>query len=230
METENYLLTSQEFILLAATAGITSLRGFDMNVDGIDREQAVAALQELTRRGLLENNGERFLAAGEIGDIFSVIREADTTLEVHKKSGKKCLFYLGEAAVKVALSARRPGVYEVMRMESADVWKHLTEEGWIPERHPETEAGWLPGQGAGNREEGHAGDGGEWFSEEDAGNREEGSAGQHAGNGGEWFSGRGAGDRQEGSAQQEPETEGEWLSARDSEAGQERMPEKEDEA
>ncbi|MCD8157243.1 MAG: hypothetical protein LUD53_07460 [Clostridiales bacterium] len=137
MENRNYLLTNTEFVLVAAAVGITALRGFDMGMDDMNREQVVLAMQELTRRGLLENPGDGFVAAGEIGDIFAVIRDADTTLEVHKKSGRSCMFYIGKEAVKVVPSARREDTYEVSRLPVDMVWQHMLEEGWIPEKVPE---------------------------------------------------------------------------------------------
>ncbi|MCC8151642.1 MAG: hypothetical protein LIO96_09385 [Lachnospiraceae bacterium] len=151
MESKNYLLTNHEFVLIAVAAGITAVRGFDMGIDEMNREETVLALQELTSRGLLENTGEGFSPVGGIADIFSIIRDADTTLEVHKKSGKTCLLYLAGDAVKVMMSARREGTWEVSRLAAGEIWNHLVEEGWIPTQAPELpeELSWMePGFGA----------------------------------------------------------------------------------
>ena len=60
------------------------------------------------------------------------IIEAKTTIDVHKRSGKKCIVYMGKFCVKVSNARRGNGLFAVQAVPLGEIWNHLTEEGWIP--------------------------------------------------------------------------------------------------
>ena len=133
MENKVYLLTNREFVLLAAVAGIRKLYGFEMKADEMAQEEAIYELHNLAKKNYLKVVDGSFTFTEEMNGLFSQIRDADTTMDVHKASGRSCILYVGNRVVKVSPSMRRADVYEVMLLEQDEVWKHLKEEGWIME-------------------------------------------------------------------------------------------------
>lgn len=131
MEHVIYLITETEFILLASAAGIESLYGFELQSEKLSRADSIFALQELTGRQYMEVTQSGFKPMEIMAEIFAVIKEASSILEVHKKSGKTCILYIGDQTVYVAKSSRRKGIFEVGTMSVEDTWGFLEEEGWI---------------------------------------------------------------------------------------------------
>lgn len=126
------VFSKEEFMILAAASGIRQMYGFSVG-EKVDDEEAVQTMYQLAGRGVLLSLDGRFQIQEPVCSWFLQIKNAKTTLDVHKRSGKKCIIYIGEFAVKVSLSRRGNGMLEVQAMLQGDVWKHLTEEGWIPE-------------------------------------------------------------------------------------------------
>lgn len=137
MKDRVHLFTKEEFVLLAACAGIHRMYGFETGADALKREGAIAALQKLHVRGCVETEDDRFRLCGETKDLFAGIREAATTLEVRKSNGRSCMIYIGSEAVRVAPSVRRQGMLEVQGIAVADLWDFLQDEGWIPKEQEE---------------------------------------------------------------------------------------------
>lgn len=134
MNSQAYLVSNEEFVMMAATAGIHEIYGFDMHLDEMEKTGAVHVLQELSKKGFVVSDGEKFRLTGVMEDIFHQIRDADTMMEVHKKSGRKCILYLGEQAVKVQKSMRRKELFELYQISLDEVWHDLQDEGWIPQK------------------------------------------------------------------------------------------------
>lgn len=132
-ENKVYLLTKHEFLLLAAAAGIQRLYGFDMNAGALEQEAAVYVLQDLTQRNYLQAIDGKFVLSEEMAGLFECIKGAETTMDVHKSSGRSCIIYMGRISVKVSQSMRRKDTFEVMSIPITEVWDYLQEEGWIPE-------------------------------------------------------------------------------------------------
>lgn len=133
MNDTTYLITESEFVVLAAAADMQSLYGFELHADKLNREKSVYTLQELLKKGYVQTTENGFLPVGIISDIFANIRDAKTTVEVHKKSGKAGILYVGDQTVHVARSLRRTDTYEVGIIPFAETWRFLIEEGWIYE-------------------------------------------------------------------------------------------------
>lgn len=129
-----YLLTKHEFLLLAATAGIQRLYGFDMKAEALGQEEAVYVLHSLTKRNYLQVVNEKFVLSEEMKTVFEHIKKAETVLDVHKSSGRSCILYIGGTTIKVAEAMRRKDMFEVMQIPLKDVWNHLLEEEWITGR------------------------------------------------------------------------------------------------
>lgn len=126
------ILTEQEVVLLAAANGMKKMFGFAVADTETKPDEIIYVMQKLVQNGYLEGK-EKFVLTPEIKRIFDLIENAQTILEVHKHSGRKCLIYVGSISVKVALSLRRRNCYEITEIPLNDVWKHLTDEGWITE-------------------------------------------------------------------------------------------------
>ncbi len=137
MKDRVHLFTKEEFVLLAACAGIHRMHGFETGADALKREGAIAALQKLHVRGCVENQNGQFQLCGETKELFAGIRTAATTLEVRKSNGRSCMIYIGSEAVRVAPSVRRQGMLEVQGIAVADLWDFLQDEGWIPKEQEE---------------------------------------------------------------------------------------------
>lgn len=131
MNEKVFLLSKEEFVMLAAASGIRQMYGFSI-AEEIEEEKALQAMQKLSEKGLLLSIDGKFQVQEPAAGIFRQIKEEKTILDVHKKSGKKCIVYLGEFGVKVSMSARREGMLEVQAIPLNEIWKYLTEEGWIP--------------------------------------------------------------------------------------------------
>ncbi|MBR6478078.1 MAG: hypothetical protein IKS85_06490 [Lachnospiraceae bacterium] len=125
-----WLFTEEEFLILASACGIKSLFGFPIDMEKFSREDAIYSVQELRQRGLLEV-GETMYPTEEMQEIFGNIRDAQSYVEVRKKSGRTCVIYIDKIAVKVSKSMRREGTFEVITTEVSKVWDHLTDEGWV---------------------------------------------------------------------------------------------------
>ncbi len=143
MDCITYLLSNREFALIGAASGIHELYGFNMKMEECGREDIIYVLQKLTRKGCLKAEGERFIPTGDMADIFSAIRDADTTMEIHKKSGRMCILYIGSTSVCVTPSIRRTDIYEVKAMPFTEIWQYLLDEGWIYEPLRENPEDWL---------------------------------------------------------------------------------------
>ncbi len=131
MENRILIISSKEYVLLAATAGMHHMYGFDMEADSISHAEAVMSLQDLTNKGYIKSNGDKFIIVGEMKLIFSIITNSRTMMDIHKKSGRKCIIYIYNEAVKVSESLRRPSYYELSRIPLEDIWNNLTDEGWF---------------------------------------------------------------------------------------------------
>lgn len=132
MDGRVFIFSKEEFMVLAAASGIRQMYGFAVDED-LDDQNAVQVMQKLAGKGQILSLEGRFQVQEPVSSLFLQIKDAKTTIDVHKRSGKKCIVYMGEFAVKVSLSRRGKGMLEVQGMALSEVWKHLTEEGWIPE-------------------------------------------------------------------------------------------------
>lgn len=126
-----YILKKHEFLMIAAAAGMRSIYGFQLDGDSLEREESIHILQELTQKNYVRVEGERFVLINDMKIIMDQIQNVETTMDVHKSSGRNCILYIKDKAVKVTESLRRKDVLEVMLVPKSDIWKHLQEEGWI---------------------------------------------------------------------------------------------------
>lgn len=132
MEDKVYIFSKEEFLILAAASGIQEMYGFDMTGVGEENGELLLNMQKLVTKGYLYAVGEKFLIQEPIKSIFLQIKDVQTTIDVHKRSGKKCIVYIGDFGVRVSPSSRRKGMLEVQSIDLNDIWKFLQEEGWIP--------------------------------------------------------------------------------------------------
>lgn len=132
MTEQIYLLTAREFILLAATAGIRELYGFDMSVEELDRGKVIYVLQDLTKKGYLKTVEREFYLTEVMAGIFTQIKNAESVVEIHKRSGRRCMLYMEQEVVMVSETMYRKNVYKVSKLSLEKVWNTLVEEGWIP--------------------------------------------------------------------------------------------------
>lgn len=126
-----YMLSKHDFLLLAAAAGMKGIYGFKLDAESLERENSIQLLQDLTARKYMQVIDGKFVLVNEMAEIFKQIKEAETTLEVRKSSGKKCIVYLYEEGVMVSPSMRRKDMFEIMMLEKTQIWQHLQDEGWI---------------------------------------------------------------------------------------------------
>lgn len=136
MEEKVFIFSKEEFMVLAAASGIRQMYGFSIGEE-LDDQTAVLVMQQLAARKLLLSIEGKFQIQEPAASLFQQVKEAKTTIDVHKRSGKKCIVYIGDFCVKVSLSQRREGALQVQRVPLGELWKHLTEEGWIPEEKGE---------------------------------------------------------------------------------------------
>ena len=132
MEDKVYIFSKEEFLILAAASGIQEMYGFDMTGVGEENGELLLNMQKLVTKGYLYAVGEKFLIQEPIKSIFLQIKDVQTTIDVHNRSGKKCIVYIGDFGVRVSPSSRRKGMLEVQSIDLNDIWKFLQEEGWIP--------------------------------------------------------------------------------------------------
>lgn len=128
---EVILVSAQEYVLLSASAGMKEMYGFDMHADQMSEEEVVLALQALSQRGFVESDGGKIILKNKAKQLFEQIRDADTMMDIHKKSGRKCILYIADYVVKVAQSLRRQDKYELSMIDKNGIWTHLQEEGWV---------------------------------------------------------------------------------------------------
>ncbi len=131
-----FIFSKEEFLILAAASGIHRMYGFTMREEPSERK-AVLAMQGLSERKILLSVNDVFQVQEPVAALFRQIKEAKTTIDVHKRSGRKCIIYIGEWGVKVAISRQRPEMLEVQKIPIGQIWRFLTEEGWIPEEKEE---------------------------------------------------------------------------------------------
>ena len=137
MDDKVFIFSREEFIVLVAASGIRQMYGFSI-YEELDDQNALQAMQNLVAKGQLLSVEGKFQVQEPVASLFLQMKEAKTTMDVHKRSGKKCIVYIGTFAVKVSLSRRGKGMLEVQGMMLSELWKHLTEEGWIPIEKGET--------------------------------------------------------------------------------------------
>ena len=127
------VLSKEEFLLLAAAAGIRQMYGFSVADVSSDDQNIILSMQKLAEKNMLVSIDGKFEVLEPLRSLFLQIKDAKTTLDVHKRSGRKCIVYIGEFGVKVSVSQRRQSSLEIQKILNRDIWSHLTEEGWLPE-------------------------------------------------------------------------------------------------
>ena len=132
MEERVYIFSKEEFLILAAASGIREMYGFDMTGIGEEPQELLPNMQKLVTKGYLYTEGEKFLVQETVKNMFLQIKDVQTTIDVHKRSGKKCIVYIGDFGVRVSPSFQRKGMLEVQSIALNDIWNFLQEEGWIP--------------------------------------------------------------------------------------------------
>ena len=132
MKDKVYIFSKEEFMILAAVSGIEQMYGFSLK-ENIEDQEALLVMQALAKKEILFSKDGKFQLQEKVAQIFSQIKNAKTTIDVHKQSGRKCIVYMDGLAVKVSLSKGREEMLEVQCIPLREVWKHLSEEGWIPE-------------------------------------------------------------------------------------------------
>ena len=136
MNDKVYVFSKEEFMLLAAASGIRQMYGFSLNIDA-DEQSAIFAMQELVKKGCLLSVNGKFEVQEPIAELFLQMKDAKTTIDVHKRSGKKCIIYIDECGIKVSVSERRERILQIQKLMLGEIWEHLKEEGWIPENKEE---------------------------------------------------------------------------------------------
>lgn len=132
MEEKVYIFSKEEFVILAAASGIREMYGFEMIGVGEQTEELLLNMQKLVTKGYLYAEGEKFLVQEPVKSMFLQIKDVQTTIDVHKRSGKKCIVYIGDFCVRVSPSFQRKGMLEVQMISLKEIWNFLREEGWIP--------------------------------------------------------------------------------------------------
>lgn len=132
MRDKVYIFSKEEFMVLAAAAGISKMYGFSLRED-IEEQEALMTMQKLTEKGFLFSFNGKFQLQETIAGIFKQIKSVKTTIDVHKRSGRSCIVYIGEYGVKVSVSVNRGEMLEIQSIPLNEIWSCLTEEGWIPE-------------------------------------------------------------------------------------------------
>ena len=132
MEDKVYIFSKEEFLILAAASGIQEMYGFDMTGVGEENEELILNMQKLVTKGYMYSEEGKFLIQEPVKSIFLQIKDVQTTIDVHKRSGKKCIVYIGDFGVRVSLSIQRKGMLEVQSIALDEIWNFLQEEGWVP--------------------------------------------------------------------------------------------------
>lgn len=132
MEGKVYIFSKEEFLILAAVSGIEEMYGFDVAGVGEETEELLLNMQKLVTKGYLSAEEEKFQVQEPVKGIFRQIKDVQTTIDVHKRSGKKCIVYIGDFGVRVSPSSQRKGRLEVQSIALDNIWNFLQEEGWIP--------------------------------------------------------------------------------------------------
>lgn len=126
-----YTLKKHEFLILVAIAGMKKIYGFDLEGTSLEKEESLYILQDLVQKNYVRVEGERFLPVNDMEIILKQLCNVRTILDVHKASGRCCILYLSDMAVKITQSLRRKDMLEIMLMAKEQVWEHLQDEGWI---------------------------------------------------------------------------------------------------
>ena len=132
MQDKVHIFSKEEFMVLAAAAGISQIYGFPLRED-IGEQETVLVMQKLTEKGFLFSVDGKFQLQEMIADVMAQIKAVKTTIDVHKRSGRSCIVYIGDYGVKVSESTVREGMLELQSIPLKEIWTCLTEEGWIPE-------------------------------------------------------------------------------------------------
>lgn len=132
MQDKVFIFSKEEFMILAAVSRIRQMYGFSLRED-IEEQEVVLTMQKLTEKGLLFSDGGKFQLPEMIENMFLQIKNVKTTIDVHKRSGRKCIIYIGDCGVKVSVSRNRDEMLEIQCIPIDEIWRCLTEEGWIPE-------------------------------------------------------------------------------------------------
>ena len=132
MKDKVYIFSKEEFLILAAASGIQEMYGFDMTGVGEENEELILNMQKLVTKGYMYSEEGKFLIQEPVKSMFLQIKDVQTTIDVHKRSGKKCIVYIGDFGVRVSLSIQRKGMLEVQSIALDEIWNFLQEEGWVP--------------------------------------------------------------------------------------------------
>lgn len=132
MQDKVHIFSKEEFMVLAAAAGISQIYGFPLRED-MGEQEAILVMQKLTEKGFLLSVDGKFQLQEMMADVMAQIKAVKTTIDVHKRSGRSCIVYIGDYGVKVSASTVRDGMLEVQSIPLNEIWTCLTEEGWIPE-------------------------------------------------------------------------------------------------
>lgn len=132
-----YILTDREFAALCAGNGISECIYFhsEQMEDG-DREDSIRALFQLTRRHLMEVSEEGIRPSGEMRELFSVIRDADTLLVVTSKEDAvppACVYIRKNDAAVLFPDAYDRNTCRISRTNTGDLAGELRDLCGLPE-------------------------------------------------------------------------------------------------
>lgn len=137
MDSKVFVFSKEEYLVLAAAAGIRQFYGFSMETENMDEQSTLLAMQKLSQKNILLSINGKFQIQEPVASLFLQMKNAASIIDVHKRSGRKCIVYIRDFGVKVSLSQRRQGMLEIQQVLIGEIWKHLIEEGWIPEEKGE---------------------------------------------------------------------------------------------
>lgn len=130
------ILSNIEFSLIAASAGLDGIFGIFTEEDVIDKYEVYRILNGLIHKGIIKNDGDKFIPEETIKDFINVIRSSEYTLAVYPPYDNlpvKFCYLSGEKILITEQCATGEGLYKFYLTDKPEFIPLLKNEGYLPD-------------------------------------------------------------------------------------------------
>lgn len=138
---ERIPITYEEFTFLAAWSNLQNYRKLSLNFEDISEERVPELLYDLTRKKVVESNGEQFRICQPYKEMLRYLAFTDFVWKLQDEREKLPMVYLyeREQTMVFSSSANRKNTMLFEFVDGEDVISYLEELGYLPEKLEFTE-------------------------------------------------------------------------------------------
>lgn len=136
------ILSNREFSLIAASAGLDGIFGIFTEDDDIDEYEVYRTLNSLVQKGIIKNDGNKFIPEEMIKDFINVIKNAECAMAVYPPYDNlpvKFCYLNGEKILVTEPCATGEDLYKLYLTDKEEFVLLLKNEGYLPDKESESD-------------------------------------------------------------------------------------------